>query len=443
MKASDTPANTEKAQSEKAAASKMSPRYWASRMFKPTYQRDGERLEVSEFYVQLQHSGRRQKVALKTNSREEASRNAARLYAAIRSKGWQAALREFQPDREAAPQSLITVGDLLKQVRPVLAVRERSFSNYSYAMRKIAREATGDCEESKSRFDPVNCPWRADADRVKLSAVTPAKVTAWKSAFIARAGVDELAKRRARRSVNSYLRNAKALFSKKAIRELKAVGVALPSPLPFDGVEIEAKKHVGSTRYVSTLDAPRLLRAAKDELREADPDAYGVILLALGAGLRRGEIDALQWTQVDFEKREISVVSANGFTAKTEESQGRIFADDGLLAELKAIKRDGPTLYVIEPATTRAKDRAGQYYRSEAALDRVTQWLRKKGILADKPIHTLRKEFGSLICEQGGIHAASRQLRHADLKTTSDYYADHRTRTVVAIGDMLARKAKR
>src|SRR5436853_7896189 len=126
MKASETLATSEKAQSEKATASKLSPRYWQGRVFHPTYQRDGQTIEVPEFYCQIQHAGRREKVALATNSAEEAGRKAAKLYAAIRSKGWEAALREFQPDREAAPKSVLTVGDLLEQVRAVLGVRERS-----------------------------------------------------------------------------------------------------------------------------------------------------------------------------------------------------------------------------------------------------------------------------------------------------------------------------
>jgi hypothetical protein len=40
-------------------------------------------------------------------------------------------------------------------------------------------------------------------------------------------------------------------------------------------------------------------------------------------------------------------------------------------------------------------------------FERLTAWLRKKGVKANKPLHALRKEFGSQICAVHGIHAAA------------------------------------
>jgi integrase len=54
-----------------------------------------------------------------------------------------------------------------------------------------------------------------------------------------------------------------------------------------------------------------------------------------------------------------------------------------------------------------------------------------------KPIHTLRKEFGSIINAQSDIHTASRQLRHSDIRMTSDVYADNRRSSTVPVGTML------
>ena len=53
-------------------------------------------------------------------------------------------------------------------------------------------------------------------------------------------------------------------------------------------------------KYQSKLDPAVLLAAARDDLSESDPEAFRALLLALGAGLRRGEIDRLLWRQVDF-----------------------------------------------------------------------------------------------------------------------------------------------
>ena len=64
-------------------------------------------------------------------------------------------------------------------------------------------------------------------------------------------------------------------------------------------------------------------------------------------------------------------------------------------------------------------------------------WLREHGIEGDKPIHVLRKEFGSRINENGDIHAASMALRHADIGITAQFYADGRKRVTTDFGRLL------
>jgi hypothetical protein len=36
-------------------------------------------------------------------------------------------------------------------------------------------------------------------------------------------------------------------------------------------------------------------------------------------------------------------------------------------------------------------------YRAKAVFERLSAWLRKHGVFARKPIHELRKEFGSMV----------------------------------------------
>ena len=48
-----------------------------------------------------------------------------------------------------------------------------------------------------------------------------------------------------------------------------------------------------------------------------------------------------------------------------------------------------------------------QYYRAQEEFRQPTDWLRSKGVNFPRPLHTLRKEFGSQICLHHGIHAAS------------------------------------
>ena len=65
---------------------------------------------------------------------------------------------------------------------------------------------------------------------------------------------------------------------------------------------------------------------------------------------------------------------------------------------------------------------------------RLVTWLREKGVASAKPIHELRKEYGSMIANEHGIFAASRALRHTDVAITNQHYTDKTRRTTVGLG---------
>ena len=75
-------------------------------------------------------------------------------------------------------------------------------------------------------------------------------------------------------------------------------------------------------------------------------------------------------------------------------------------------------------------------YRCDKAFDGLINWLREKGIDAQKPIHELRKEFGSSIVNEHGIDAASRALRHTDIAITARHYADKKRRVTSGFGKL-------
>ena len=80
---------------------------------------------------------------------------------------------------------------------------------------------------------------------------------------------------------------------------------------------------------------------------------------------------------------------------------------------------------------------ARAYYRCASTFHRLNDWLRSKGVSANKPLHEMRKEIGALIATQHGIYAASRFLRHSDITTTARHYAQHKGRISVGLGKML------
>ena len=92
--------------------------------------------------------------------------------------------------------------------------------------------------------------------------------------------------------------------------------------------------------------------------------------------------------------------------------------------------------FVIESARP-AKSVRWNRYRCKLVFDALTEWLRSQGFSGNKPLHTLRKEFGSNICQQHGFYAASRALRHADINITSQFYVESRSRITAGMAGLI------
>jgi hypothetical protein len=96
---------------------------------------------------------------------------------------------------------------------------------------------------------------------------------------------------------------------------------------------------------------------------------------------------------------------------------------------------------VESPLKHDSKAKAGRY-RCNPVFKTVLAWLRKHGVDGHKPLHTLRKEIGSIIASEHGIFEASRYLRHADIHITSAFYADKKkTITPKAFAGMLGNQS--
>ncbi len=119
---------------------------------------------------------------------------------------------------------------------------------------------------------------------------------------------DPVRQRSARISANSFLRRAKSLFASSVTKHLDKV--SFPNPLPFDGVEFYKR---ASMRYQGSFDVFDLIEAAKKELAQPAPEQFKVFLLAVIAGLRRREIDTLEWNAFRWERGTIRIEPTKWF----------------------------------------------------------------------------------------------------------------------------------
>ena len=397
--------------------------------------------------VRIQHLGRREEFRFPTINRAKAADDAKRIFEFLKSNGWGATLAKFKPECETRLET--TIGSFFAAVRDLNSLRLRTFLNYQNALRTIAAEALGvKPEKGTSKFDyrsgladgeqSGHSKWIAKIDAHRLEELSTEKITGWKRQRISRAGHSPAAVASARRTVNSYIRCARSLFSPSILREIK--GLTLPANLPFAGVELE---ETGSMKYVSKINAQALIASARNDFKIADPEAYKAFLLGLFAGLRKAEIDLLEWRMLDFASNVIRLEQTEWLHLKTIDSAADIAADSEVMDELRAMMPkpgEAPvqwSQFVLVSNRPPRPESPRPYYRCEETFDRLNDWLRKKGITANKPLHELRKELGAMIATEHGIYAASRFLRHSDISTTARHYADQKTRITVGLGKYL------
>jgi hypothetical protein len=416
--------------------------YWRARLFRRTYAHKGRECEVNDLYVRIQHGKDRKFFPLRTTNQDAAAKRAAEIFAHLKVNGWGPTLAKFRPDADRPAKLDLTVGNYLAAVDATRRLRPRTFLNYRNCFHTIVAEVFGiRPRKGENKFDyrsGGNRAWVQRLDNIRLERLTPDKLNRWKRKRVAAAGHSPAAIASARRSVNSYLRCARSLFSPALMGELKAW--KLPDPLPFAGVELE---ETGSQKYVSKINAPLLIAAARTELKTADPEAYKAFLLALFAGMRKAEIDSAEWRFLDPTTAVIRLEETEFLHLKTRDAAAEITVDPEVIAELDALRpplSDQPapwSQFILHSPRAPRPDAFRACYRCEETFDRLNAWLRSKGIRANKPLHELRKECGAIIASTHGIFAAATFLRHSDITTTARHYADQKTRINLGLGQFL------
>jgi integrase len=405
-------------------------RYWQGKVFRKPYRQGGEYREAADFSVRLQFAGRREYFNLGTPNRAAAAERVREIYRHLAANGWEATLSLYKPrPNTAAGGPVRTVGDFIETLRASETGNLQTFEDYVGRFRQIVAGIAG-IESSPGRFDVLSGgrkAWLAKTDAVALSQITPEKIRAWKKVRLERAGSHRAKERSARVSANSTLRRAASLFAK---RRLARAGLS-SIDRPFAGVEFERRP---SSRYRSTFDIAELTASAQAELGSEE---FKVFLLAGFCGLRRGEIDTLEWSAFRWNQGVLRLEVTEHFGGKSEESIADVDVEAEVLAIFRGDHAQARGGFVIESPLSARHVTRYRHYRCKRTFRRLGAWLRTHGVTGRSPIHTLRKEFGSQVCDRLGVYAASQALRHSDIGVTTRYYLESKRRITPGLGPLL------
>jgi len=143
-----------------------------------------------------------------------------------------------------------------------------------------------------------------------------------------------------------------------------------------------------------------------------------------------------------WEQKVIRIEPTSYFEAKREYSYGDVEVDSELLELFRGYRVRATSNFVIESTVSPRPGATFEHYRCSGVFERLIAWLRQKGVAGSKPLHTLRKEFGSQINLRHGLYSASRTLRHGNIEVTAQVYVDKRERAAIGLGHLLKAEEK-
>jgi integrase len=226
-------------------------------------------------------------------------------------------------------------------------------------------------------------------------------------------------------TVNKDIRTLKRLFN----LAIEPRGYLLEGTNPFRHLK-QRKKAEKPKRYIAPQEYRALMDGAASSWWRA------LFAVAYGAGLRRGEMLNLIWSDVDFEGQQIAVApkrQTEGLLAwepKDHECRLIPVPEEVLrpLADLQADCEEGCPYILLPKGRWRhilEKRGKGQWAEDGALVNNLTRKLaalRKKAGVSAWTLHDLRRSCLTNWARELPVHVVQKLAGHSDIKTTQKYY---------------------
>ena len=393
--------------------SKRDSRYWYGRIFQQV-QANGQ--VDACWSMRLAIGGKRRQLSLDSGNKQTAAERAAAIYASAKDQGWDAAVSAFGTRRKPTPPppASATVGDVIRVIEERgTHLRQSTKLRIYSALRVVVASAAGIEEYDLKASNAAKSARRDAIDRIDLATVTPDLIRRWQREFISGTD-DDLQLVCKKRSADGTIAAFSRAWTAALAPHYADAGLTMP-PNPAKSVRLFRLK---TPRYRSDVDAGALVRDAKDQL---SVDGYRALVLALQFGLRRAEVDRLQWQHIDLLAGQLSVEGTEAGATKTGASARVLDISPGMIDVLAEWKEGAIGDYVVAPLAA-LRSKRWSSYRADVAFEEVLGWLRGRGWDSAQPLHQLRKEFGSMISMNFGVFEASEALGHSDVRVTAALY---------------------
>ncbi len=169
--------------------------------------------------------------------------------------------------------------------------------------------------------------------------------------------------------------------------------------------------------FLDTFDIKALLETAKEEY----PTFYPLLQTAIATGMRRGELLALTWNDIDYDRKLIRVNKSYHLgrveDTKTKHSVRNICIPDNLVTVLKEWKKKAPAGKVV------FCNNVGNYQDPNNMIRRYFKPCLEKAGVRNIRFHDLRHTYASLMIAKGlPIKFIQQQMGHSSIQVTLDKY---------------------
>jgi len=233
----------------------------------------------------------------------------------------------------------------------------------------------------------------------RVEDVTTREVEAWRATRIGE-------QRLSRRTISKHITILHGVFERaRRVHGLQAN--------PAD-VERHPDRYSGSFDFYSPQEVMALVRAAASEQDAA------IFLTAAFTGLRRGELVALRWRDVDFTGEAIRVRASVTHGALTTPKSGKVRTVPMVDEVAKTLAKLATREHATGDDDLVFPGERGEHLDGSALRRRYTSALKRAGLRALR-FHDLRHTFGSLAINTLSIVEEKEAMGHADIDTTMRY----------------------